>query len=662
MPENYSRLHGTAAEDQAVDSSQPPSGPEKANPPPVFTSFDIHLFHEGKHRHLYQKLGSHIAEVNGEKGVHFAVWAPNAEAVHVVGDFNGWNSESHALAPIENSGIWAGFIPGIGQGCLYKYHIASKFGGYWAEKGDPFALRWETPPRTASVVWEISEKWTDHEWLAKRKSADHHRSPMSIYEMHLGSWKRNPEEGNRFLTYLELAEQLPAYLLELGFTHVEFLPVMEHPFYGSWGYQTIGYFAPTSRYGTPEEFMFLVDSLHRAGIGVILDWVPSHFPGDLHGLHFFDGTHLYEHEDPRRGYHPDWKSHIFDYGRNEVRSFLISNAIFWLEKFHIDGLRVDAVASMLYLDYSRAPGEWEPNVHGGRENLEAIGFLKEFNTAVYGLFPDIVTIAEESTAWPAVSRPVHTGGLGFGMKWMMGWMHDTLNYFKRDPIHRRHHHHEITFSAAYAFSENFVLPFSHDEVVYGKGSLIGRMPGDEESKFAHIRALYAYMFAHPGAKLLFMGNEFAQYEEWNHDLSLDWHLTDRPRHRDVQGLISELNRLYRREKALHEGQFESWGFKWIDKDDADNGVLAFMRHSAHRREHILVVCNFTPVHRRGHRLGVPHSGAWELIFRSDENRPGGNPQTEKTIVTTQPTPWHGQAHALEFDLPALGVLYFKHRG
>ncbi|HXG31138.1 MAG TPA: 1,4-alpha-glucan branching protein GlgB, partial [Thermodesulfobacteriota bacterium] len=501
----------------------------------LITDHDVYLFKEGSHFRLYNKLGSHTMTVDGMRGTYFAVWAPNAERVSVIGDFNDWESESHPLSVRwDGSGIWEGFIPGIEKGTLYKYHIVSRYNDYRVDKGDPFAFYWETPPKTASIVWDLHYEWSDGDWMRRRHEYNSLKAPFSIYEVHLGSWRRVPEEGNRFLTYREMAHHLADYVKDMGFTHVEFLPVMEHPFYGSWGYQIVGYFAPTSRYGTPQDFMYLVDYLHQNGIGVILDWVPSHFPSDEHGLVYFDGTCLYEHLDRRRGFHPEWNSYIFNHGRNEVRAFLISNALFWLDKYHVDGLRVDAVASMLYLDYARKEGEWIPNVYGGRENLEAVSFIKRFNEAVYGEFPDVQTIAEESTAWPMVSRPVYIGGLGFGMKWNMGWMHDTLKYFSTDPIYRKYNHNHLTFSIWYAFSENFVLPLSHDEVVYGKGSLIGKMPGDEWQRNANLRALLGYMYGHPGKKLLFMGGEFGQWREWVHEESLEWHVLEYGFHRGVQ--------------------------------------------------------------------------------------------------------------------------------
>ncbi|MBX6341458.1 MAG: 1,4-alpha-glucan branching protein GlgB, partial [Thermomicrobiaceae bacterium] len=538
----------------------------------LLTDQDLYLFNEGTHLRLYQKLGSHLIEADGELGVYFAVWAPNAEYVAVIGDFNGWDPGVHPLRPRGSSGIWEGFIPGVTKGDRYKYHIASRLNGYRVDKADPYAARYEEPPRTASIVWDRDYAWGDGEWMATRGARNAAQAPISIYEVHLGSWMRVPEEENRWLTYRELAPKLADYVDDLGFTHVEFLPIMEHPFYGSWGYQTTGYFAPTSRYGSPQDFMYLIDYLHQRGIGVILDWVPSHFPTDEFALGYFDGTHLYEHADPRKGFHPDWNSYIFNYGRNEVRSFLLSSAMHWLDCYHVDGLRVDAVASMLYLDYSRRPGEWIPNKYGGNENLEAIDFLRRFNVDVYGNYPDVQTIAEESTAWPMVSRPTYIGGLGFGMKWDMGWMHDTLLYFSKDPIHRRYHHNLLTFRGLYMFTENYVLPLSHDEVVHGKGSLIGRMPGDDWQKFANLRLLFAWMFAQPGKKLLFMGGEFGQWREWNHDTSLDWHLLEYPLHQGVCRWVSELNRFYRYNPAMHQLDFDPAGFQWLEANDSEQSV------------------------------------------------------------------------------------------
>ncbi len=627
----------------------------------LLTEYDIYLFREGKHASLYDKMGAHLIEHNGQQGVHFSVWAPSAEWVTVVGDFNGWNRESHALFPRwDSSGIWEGFIPGLQAGTVYKYFIKSRHHGYIVEKGDPFGFLWEEPPKTASVVCGMDYKWNDKKWLATRKQkADEGTQPFSVYEMHIGSWRRVPEEDNRSYTYQELAKDLPGYLKWLGYTHVEFLPVMEHPFYGSWGYQTTGYFAPSSRFGTPQDFMHLVDALHKEGVGVILDWVPSHFPTDQHGLDYFDGTHLFEHEDPKKGFHPDWKSNIFNYGRNEVKSFLISSALFWLDKYHVDGLRVDAVASMLYLDYSREEGEWIPNEFGGRENLEAIQFLKDFNDSAHHLFPDVHTIAEESTSWPMVSRPTQIGGLGFNMKWMMGWMHDTLVYFSKEPVYRSHHQGQITFSIIYAFHENFMLPLSHDEVVYGKGPLIDKMPGDEWQKFANLRNLYAFMYGHPGAKLLFMGGEFGQTSEWKHDYSLDWHLNDFHYHRGVQLVVKDLNEIYKTEKAFYEKQFDWDGFEWIDLNDAHNSVISFMRKGREEKDLVVVIANFTPIVRENYQIGVPYKGNLKEIFNSDDQKYGGS-GVSNNFIESLPIPMHGKPRAITLTLPPLGVIFMKY--
>ena len=622
-----------------------------------FTDFDVYLFRQGNHSHLYQKFGAHPLTVDGSAGTYFAVWAPNAEGVSVIGDFNGWRTDRHRLMPrSDESGIWEGFIPDAKAGALYKYHIASRYRGFRVDKADPFAFQYETPARTASRVWTLDYQWQDADWLKRRGQANALHSPMSIYEVHLGSWRRVPHEGNRYLTYRELAEWLPAYVRDMGFTHVELLPITEHPFYGSWGYQTTGYFAPTSRYGTPQDFMYLVDQLHQHGIGVLLDWVPSHFPSDEHGLAYFDGTHLYEHEDPRQGYHPEWSSYIFNYGRAEVRAFLLSSAVFWLNTYHIDGLRVDAVASMLYLDYSRRPGEWVPNVYGGHENLEAIGFLRALNEAVYREHGDIVTVAEESTAWPMVSRPTHVGGLGFGMKWNMGWMHDTLDYFARDAVHRKYHHDRLSFSIWYAFAENFVLPLSHDEVVYGKRSLLDKMPGDDWQKFANLRLLYGYLYAHPGKKLLFMGGEWGQWREWSHEQSLDWHQTEDPRHRGIQQWVRDLNRLYRQEPALHAQDTDAGGFEWIDFHDAEQSVICFLRHGGGRT--VLVAANFTPVPRHNYRVGVPTSGFWREIGNSDAPLYGGSGMGNFGGIDSVPIPAHGRYDSVTLTLPPLAVVLF----
>ena len=626
----------------------------------LLTDFDIYLFRQGNHFKLYEKLGSHLIAVDGVKGTYFAVWAPNAKQVSVIGDFNGWKPESHLLKAREDvSGIWEGFIPAVSNGAVYKYHIVSKYDNYRVDKGDPFAFFWETPPETSSIVRDLAYEWQDSEWMKKRQKRNSFESPFSVYEVHLGSWRRVPEEGNRFLTYREMARYLTEYVKEMGFTHVEFLPVTEHPFYGSWGYQVVGYFAPTSRYGTPQDFMYLIDYLHQNDIGVILDWVPSHFPDNEHGLVYFDGTHLYEHADPRKGFHPDWNSYIFDYSRYEVRNFLISSALFWLEKYHIDGLRVDAVASMLYLDYGRKKGQWIANEHGGNENIEAITFLKRFNEAVYEDYPAVQTVAEESTAWPMVSRPSYVGGLGFGMKWNMGWMHDTLDYFSREPVFRKFHHNQLTFSILYAFSENFVLSLSHDEVVHGKGSLFGKMPGDEWQKYANLRLLFGYMYGHPGKKLLFMGGEFAQWKEWNHDESLEWHVLQYPLHKGVQRWVADLNYLYRLEPALYELDFKAEGFEWIDCADWEKSIISFLRKGTDSEDIMLVICNFTPVPRHNYRIGVPRVGSWREVLNSDASLYGGSGHGNFGGVDTTPIPSHGRPYSLSLTLPPLGIVFLK---
>ena len=626
----------------------------------LLTDDDLYLFNEGSHYHLYRKLGCHLAAAAGAAGASFGVWAPNANYVSVIGDFNGWDRAAHRLAPRGASGIWEGFVPGVKKGDGYKYHIGSGHGGQRVDKADPFGIHHETPPKTGSKVWDLAYDWGDAAWMADRGARNALTSPVSIYEVHLGSWRRVPEDGNRSLSYRELAETLPAYAADLGFTHVELLPVMEHPFYGSWGYQTTGYFAPTSRYGTPQDFMYLVDRLHQAGVGVILDWVPSHFPTDQHGLARFDGTHLFEHADPRQGFHPDWNSSIFNYGRHEVRSFLLSSAFLWLDVYHADGLRVDAVASMLYLDYSRKPGEWVPNRFGGHENLEAVDFLRRFNVAVYERHADVQTIAEESTAWPMVSRPVYVGGLGFGLKWDMGWMHDTLLYLSKDPVHRRFHHNTLTFRGLYAFTENYCLPLSHDEVVHGKGSLLSRMSGDEWQRFANLRVLLAYQYSQPGKKLLFMGGEIAQRAEWSHESSVDWHLLQSAPHQGVQRLTRDLNALVRREAALHELDSDPAGIEWIDANDSDNSVLTYLRKSRDARELVLVACNFTPLPRGGYRVGVPRAGFWREVLNTDAGAYGGSGLGNQGGFGTDAVACHGRPQSLNLLLPPLAVVILKH--
>ncbi|MBE0546553.1 MAG: 1,4-alpha-glucan branching protein GlgB [Rubrivivax sp.] len=617
---------------------------------------DIHLFREGTHGRLYQKLGCRL----GPDSARFTVWAPNARSVCVVGDFNGWQEGLHAAAPrADGSGLWEAEIPHVVQGQKYKYSIRTA-DGESIEKADPFARYAEPAPATASVAWRSEDhEWADAAWMRSRAASNALDRPMSVYEVHLGSWRRG--EAGAMLDYRSAAVLLVEYVRRLGFTHVELMPVTEHPFYGSWGYQTTGYFAPTSRYGTPQDFKFLVDTLHQAGIGVILDWVPSHFPADAHGLARFDGTHLYEHADPRQGFHPEWSSSVFNYGRNEVRAFLLSSAMFWLDEYHIDGLRVDAVASMLYLDYSRKEGEWIPNTLGGRENLEAISFLRQLNESAYRDHPGVQIIAEESTAWPMVSRPTHVGGLGFGMKWNMGWMHDTLKYMHEDPIHRRWHHDELTFSLVYAFNENFMLPLSHDEVVYGKGSLIDKMPGDEWQQFANLRLLFGHMWAHPGKKLLFMGGEFGQRREWNHDDALDWWLLESPAHGGLQRWVEDLNRLYRSEPALHELDFDAAGFEWIDARDAEASVLSYLR-KARDGSCLLVVANFTPLPRDDYLVGVPQAGHWVERLNSDATVYGGSGVGNQGGVHSVPVSAHGRYHALNLRLPPLGVLVLQREG
>jgi len=640
--------------------NQSPTADIKAvEPYSRFTDFDIDLFKSGKHFKLYEKLGSHVLEHKGVLGTYFAVWAPNAQYVAVIGNFNGWNRGSHSLNyRWDASGIWEGWIPNVGNGETYKYYIKSSTGED-LEKSDPFALRWELPPHTASIVADTYYEWDDKQWMAERYKYTALDKPYSVYEMHVGSWARSPESPDEFLSYRQLAEKLVPYVKEMGFTHVEFMPIMEHPYYPSWGYQITGFFAASSRYGTPQDLMYLIEEFHKAGIGVILDWVPSHFPGDAHGLYNFDGTHLYEHADVRKGFHPDWKSYIFNYGRNEVRAFLISNALFWLERYHIDGLRVDAVASMLYLDYSRKHGEWEPNVFGGNENLEAISFLKEFNETVYSNFPDVQTIAEESTSFSGVSRPVYTGGLGFGMKWMMGWMHDTLDYFEHDPIHRKYHQNQLTFSMVYAFTENFMLPFSHDEVVYGKGSMLAKMPGDDWQKFANLRLLYSFMYTHPGTKLLFMGGEFGQNGEWSFERSLDWHLLEHTSHQGIKETVKAINHLYKSEPALYEKAFDWTGFEWIDASNMADSVIVYVRKGVDSANDLIVVLNMTPVPHENYRIGVPAAGEWQEIFNSDQHQYWGSGMINYDPIKTEEKAWHGKHNSMSITTPPLGAAIFK---
>ncbi len=626
----------------------------------LLTDHDVYLFKEGTHGAMYGKLGSHLRRVDGEEGTCFAVWAPNAQQVSVIGDFNTWDAGAHGLKQRDDgSGIWEGFIPGISHGALYKYHIRSRFNDYRVDKGDPYAYYWEVRPNTASRVWDLDYPWGDGDWMKDRARANSLDAPMSVYEVHLGSWMRVPEDNNRCLTYKELAVRLVEYVKEMGFTHVEFMPVMEHPFYGSWGYQKVGFFAPTSGHGTPQEFMRLIDAFHQNGIGVILDWVPSHFPNDGHGLAYFDGTYLYEHADPKKGFHPEWNTYIFNHGRYEVRSFLISSALFWLEKYHADGLRVDAVASMLYLDYARKEGEWIPNRYGGNEDLDAVEFLRLLNQGVYRERPGVQTVAEESTAWPMVSRPVHLGGLGFGMKWNMGWMHDTLDYFSKDPVFRKFHHEQLTFGLWYAFTENFVLPFSHDEVVHGKGSLIGKMPGNDWEKFANLRLLLGYMYGHPGKKLLFMGGEFGQWNEWNHDASLDWHLLNHAPHRGIRKWVGDLNAFYKAQSALHELDFSPEGFEWIDFHDWEQSVVSFVRKGRTTGDLILAVYNLTPVPRMHYRVGTPRGGWWRECLNSDALEYGGGGYGNFGGIDAAPLPTQGRDRSIGLTLPPLGALFFK---
>ncbi|MEX2120709.1 MAG: 1,4-alpha-glucan branching protein GlgB [Pirellulales bacterium] len=636
----------------APRSAAPTAGPRPISDSGLLTADDLHLFNEGTHARLYEKMGAHPARLDGVDGTHFAVWAPNAERVSV----EAYGHGSHALAPRGTSGIWQGFVGGLTPGAIYKYRIHSRYHGYQTEKSDPFAFYSEVPPKTASVVERLDYDWHDLEWMAQRRRRNALGAPISIYEMHLGSWRRD-DAG--WLGYRELARPLVEYLLGTGFTHVEFLPLTEHPFYGSWGYQTTGYFAPTARYGRPQDLMYLIDELHQNGIGVILDWVPSHFPTDGHALGYFDGTHLYEHADERQGFQPDWKSFVFNYGRSEVRSFLLSSAMFWLDKYHIDGLRVDAVASMLYLDYSRGPGQWVPNEHGGRENLQAIGFLRQMNQEIYRTYPDVQTIAEESTAWPMVSRPTYIGGLGFGLKWDMGWMHDTLRYMSKDPIYRTYEHNSLTFRQMYAYSENFVLALSHDEVVHGKGSLWGKMPGDEWQKFANLRLLLGYMFTLPGKKCLFMGSEFGQRREWNHDDQLDWNLLDLAPHQGLLLWMTDLNRAYRSEPACFELDTDPAGFEWIDCCDTQKSVISYARKSHSSAGTLAVAANFTPLPRHNYRIGVPAGGHWAELLNSDAREYGGSGQGNFGGHEAAPLPCHGRAWSINVTLPPLAIVVFK---
>jgi 1,4-alpha-glucan branching enzyme len=624
----------------------------------LLTDLDIHLFNEGNHGNLYRKLGAHVVRKGGQVSTTFRVWAPNAAKVSVVGSFNGWNATAHPMSPVASSGIWEAVVPDAGPGTTYKYEVHSLYNGYRVQKADPYGFFHEVPPRTASVVWDLQYDWADGAWMAERGGRQSLAAPISIYEVHLGSWMRVVDEENRSLSYRELADKLVAHVDRLGFTHVEFLPVTEHPFFGSWGYLVTGFFAPSSRYGTPQDFMYLVDRLHQANIGVIIDWVPAHFPSDEHGLGYFDGTHLYEHADPRQGRHPDWGSVIFNYGRNEVRAFLASSAMFWLDQYHVDGLRIDGVASMLYLDYSRKAGEWIPNRYGGNENLEAIALLRQLNGMVYSNYPDIQTYAEESTAWPMVSRPNYLGGLGFGFKWDMGWMHDTLRYFARDPIFRKYHHHELTFRALYSFNENFVMPLSHDEVTHGKGSLLGKMAGDRWQQFANLRLLYAYMYALSGKKLLFMGAEFGQVAEWNHDGSIEWHVMESDDHVGVMRLVSQLNRVYREQPALHTLDTVAGGFEWIDANDSEASVLTLLRKGTSGPD-VLVVLNFTPMVREAYQVGVDRLGTWREILNSDAGEFGGSGVGNLGAVEAVPVPWHGRPVSVRLTVPPLGALFLE---
>ena len=625
----------------------------------LFTEQDVYLFREGKHYKLYEKFGAHSIEINGDKGVYFSVWAPFAKEVSVIGDFNNWYSESHKLLPRwDKSGIWEGFIPDLEWGTIYKYAIRTNQ-NVLLEKGDPFALSWEQNVQASSVVSTTWFNWNDENWMAERWKKNTLKAPISVYEMHLGSWMRGLDDPKRFFNYREIAERLVPYLKEMNFTHVEFMPVMEYPYDPSWGYQVTGFFAATSRFGSPQDLMFLIDELHKNNIGVILDWVPSHFPGDANGLHYFDGTFLYEHEDPRKGFHPEWKSHIFNYGRPEVKSFLISNGMFWLDRYHADGLRVDAVTSMLFLDYARNEGEWEPNIEGGNVNLEAKQFLQEFNTAVYKEFPDIMTIAEESSDFPMLTHPVHDGGIGFGMKWMMGWMHDTLKYFKEDPINRKYLHNKITFASMYMYNENYMMPLSHDEVVHGKSSLIYKMFGDEWQKFANLRALYTFMYTNPGAKLLFMGSEFGQTNEWNFTQSLDWHLLEHHVHKGMQEFVKDLNQLYSKETSLYENQFDPSGFEWVEANDDNNSIFIYLRKGSEENDVTMIVLNLTP-RVFDYKIGTNEGTNWEVILNSDDEKYGGS-GVHAEIVDEEDDEWMFRPNAIILKLPALSGVVLKQK-
>ena len=626
----------------------------------ILTDFDCYLMGEGSHERTYEKMGAHLVEINGKKGVHFAVWAPNAHQVYVMGDFNAWHGKSHPLNS-SNSGIWTLFVPELPENTLYKYRVVSQSGDTF-EKADPYGFAMEQRPRTASVVTVLDRyQWTDSDWVSRRAEQQALDQPISIYEVQLSSWRKVPDEkwGTRYLSYRELADELIPYVVKMGYTHLELLPIAEFPFDGSWGYQVLGFYAPTSRFGNPEDLMYFIDQCHQNQLGVILDWVPAHFPKDGAGLNFFDGTHLYAHTDPRQGEHQDWGTMVFNYGRNEVRAFLISNALFWIDKYHFDGLRVDAVASMLYLDYSREEGEWLPNQYGGRENLDAISFLRKMNEVVHGIFPGVLTMAEESTAWPQVSRPTYTGGLGFSLKWNMGWMHDTLSYMSKDSIHRKYHQNDMTFGLLYAFSENFILPLSHDEVVHGKGSLLSKMAGDEWQKFANLRAFYGFMWAHPGKKLLFMGGEFGQWQEWNFENSLEWAALDAPNHKGVQRFVQDLNQLYQKEPALYENDFEPSGFQWVDASDTDNSVLSFIRKATSSNEFVVIVTNFTPVPWGGYRVGVPEPGYYKEILNSDSEHYWGSNAGNDGGQATDSISMHGHPQSLSLILPPLATIMLK---